>query len=40
MIETEKQIEKAILIGINYSGQDEREAEDYLDELSFLTETA
>lgn len=40
MIETEKKIEKAILIGINYSGQDEREAEDYLDELSFLTETA
>lgn len=40
MIETEKKIEKAILIGINYSGQDERETEDYLDELSFLTETA
>jgi len=40
MIETEKKIEKAILIGINYSGQDERETEDYLNELSFLTETA
>ena len=40
MIETNKPVEKAILIGINYPGQDDREAEDYLDELSFLTETA
>jgi GTPase len=40
MIETKKPVEKAILIGINYHGQDEREAEDYLDELSFLAETA
>jgi GTP-binding protein HflX len=40
MIETEKQCEKAILIGINYPGQEEREAEDYLNELSFLAETA
>src|SRR5664280_1516883 len=40
MIETEKPVEKAILIGIINHGQDEREVEDYLDELSFLTETA
>ena len=30
----------AILIGIIYHGQDERETEEFLDELSFLTETA
>ena len=40
MIETNKPVEKVILIGINYPGQDDRDAEDYLDELSFLTETA
>jgi GTPase len=40
MIETDRPAEKTILIGINYPGQDERETEDYLDELSFLTETA
>src|SRR5664280_1816238 len=40
MIETKKPVERAILIAINYSGQDERETEEYLDELSFLTETA
>jgi len=40
MIETGKPVEKAILIGINYPGQDERETNDYIDELSFLTETA
>ncbi len=40
MIETNKPLERAILIGINYPGQDEREVEDFLDELSFLTETA
>jgi GTP-binding protein HflX len=40
MIVTEEQKEKAILIGINYPGQDEREVEDFLDELSFLTKTA
>ncbi len=33
-------VEKAILIGINYPGQDEQETEDYIDELSFLAETA
>jgi GTP-binding protein HflX len=40
MIETGKPVEKAILIGINYPGQNEREANDFIDELSFLTETA
>lgn len=40
MIETDKPVEKAVLIGINYPGQDPRETEDYIDELSFLTETA
>ena len=40
MIETEKPRERAILIGILYHGQDEREVEDFLEELSFLTETA
>jgi GTP-binding protein HflX len=40
MIETAKPVEKAILIAINYTGQDERETEEYLEELSFLTETA
>jgi GTP-binding protein HflX len=40
MIETGKPSERAILIGINYPGQEIRETEEYLDELSFLTETA
>ena len=40
MIETGKSLERAILIGLLYQGQEEREAEDYLDELSFLAETA
>jgi GTP-binding protein HflX len=40
MIETEQQAERAILIGICYPGQDERETQDYIDELSFLAETA
>lgn len=40
MIETSRPLERAILIGIIYPGQDERESEDYLRELSFLTETA
>jgi GTP-binding protein HflX len=40
MIETNKPSERAILIGINYHGQDEHETEEFLDELSFLTETA
>jgi len=40
MIETSKPLEMAILVGIIYPGQDEREVEDFLEELSFLTETA
>ncbi len=40
MIETNKPLERAILIGIIKSGQDEREVEEYLAELSFLAETA
>jgi GTPase len=40
MIETGRKKETAILIGINYPGQDNHETEDYIDELSFLTETA
>jgi GTP-binding protein HflX len=40
MIETGIPAEKAILIGINYPGQDIRETEEYIDELSFLTDTA
>jgi GTPase len=40
MIETEEFAEKAILVAVNYPGQDERETNEYLDELAFLTETA
>ena len=40
MIETKKRIERAVLVGIIYPGQDEREVDDFLDELAFLTETA
>jgi GTPase len=40
MIETGKPLERAVLVGIIYPGQDEREVDDYLGELSFLTETA
>jgi len=40
MIETGITVERAILIGLNYPGQDEREAEEYIDELSFLADTA
>jgi GTP-binding protein HflX len=40
MIETSKPSERAILVGIIYPGQDEREVDDFLEELSFLTETA
>ena len=40
MIETGNQSERAILIGLIYPGQDENQAMEYLDELSFLTETA
>lgn len=40
MIETGKTTEKAVLIGILKQGQDEREADEFLDELSFLATTA
>jgi GTP-binding protein HflX len=40
MIETNQPGERAILVGINYPGQDERETGEYIAELSFLTETA
>ena len=40
MIETKQKVERAILVGLIYPGQDEREVEDFLEELSFLTETA
>ena len=40
MIETNKPLERAILIGILNKGQEESEVEDYLEELSFLTQTA
>jgi GTP-binding protein HflX len=40
MIETGRPAERAILIGINYPHQDEYETEEYIDELSFLAETA
>ena len=40
MIETGIPVERAILIGLNYPGQDERETEEYIDELSFLADTA
>ena len=40
MIETNRPAERAILIGINYPAQDEKETEDFLNELSFLAETA
>jgi GTPase len=40
MIETGNPLERAILIGINYPNQEEREVEDFLAELSFLAETA
>lgn len=40
MIETGKPLERAILIGVITSGQEATEIEDYLEELSFLAETA
>jgi GTP-binding protein HflX len=40
MIETSKTKERAILVGILYPRQDESEADEYLDELEFLAETA
>jgi GTP-binding protein HflX len=40
MIDTDKQQERAILVGIIYPGQDESETKEFLNELAFLTETA
>src|SRR5512133_2600138 len=40
MIIKEERKERAILIGIISSGQDEQEVSDYLDELEFLAKTA
>jgi GTP-binding protein HflX len=40
MIETDKPLERVILIGVLYHGQEESEVRDYLEELSFLAETA
>ncbi len=40
MIETNKPRERAILIGILYHGQEENEVQEFLEELSFLAETA
>ncbi|HLP73247.1 MAG TPA: GTPase HflX [Bacteroidales bacterium] len=40
MINTEENTESAILIGINYPGQDPGEVDDFLDELAFLAKTA
>jgi len=40
MIDTNKPLERAILIGILNKGQEESEVKDYLEELSFLTQTA
>jgi GTP-binding protein HflX len=38
--ETEKVIDKAVLVGVINQGQDEAQIQEYLDELAFLTETA
>lgn len=40
MADVQKQEERAILVGLNYPGQDENQSREYLAELSFLTETA
>ncbi len=40
MIDTSRPQDRAVLIGINYKDQEESEAEEFLNELSFLTETA
>jgi len=40
MIETGKEDVRAVLVGVIYPGQEEREVNDFLDELAFLTETA
>ena len=40
MIETGIPSEKAILVGINYPGQNENDINEFIDELAFLAETA
>jgi GTP-binding protein HflX len=40
LIETGERQEKAVLVGLNYPGQEESEVDDFLDELAFLTKTA
>jgi GTP-binding protein HflX len=40
MIKKDRQAERAILVGINYPGQGEHETNEFIDELSFLAETA
>ncbi len=40
MTDKDRQAERAILVGINYPGQDENETNEFIDELSFLAETA
>ncbi len=40
MIETTPEIEKVVLIGLISSSQDEKQVNEYLDELEFLTDTA
>lgn len=39
-MDKEKNLERAVLIGVNYPGQDEEEVKDFLDELAFLAKTA
>ncbi len=40
MIETAPQTEKAVLVGLIYNNQEEKQAMEYLDELEFLADTA
>ena len=40
MIETAPQQETAVLVGLINQNQDERQAQEYLDELEFLADTA
>ncbi len=40
MIETTPETERAVIVGIIYKGQDEKQAKEYLDELAFLADTA
>ncbi len=40
MIETAPEIEKAVIVGLINQNQDERQANEYLDELEFLADTA